>query len=434
MAREARKLTKTALDALRKQAQADGKFSAYVADAGQPGLYAWARRGRVRFVFAYRPPGGGRRQRLKIDEYGAITLKRARKIAEQWRGLVAGGQDPQRALREEARAAATVGQAIGLYLEDLRQRAESGAKRGKRSGYASAKRRLERHILPQLGRVRLRELTAEQVKRVHRGMRETPVEANRTLTAFSAVFGYADRLELVPPHFNPCRHVERNQETGRRRALTVEELRTLGEAIHEAEQGGTNPSAVLALRLLALTGFRRSELLGHTMRDRRTAREGLRWGDVDLDAGTVRLRDTKTGAQTRVIGSAVVDLLASTKPEGAQDDEPICAGSRHGEPLVGIDKLRVRIYESAGLGGLRGVDLHSLRHTFASIGAHVANGRYAAFIGPLLGHGYQKRSITERYIHSNPEALRPAADAISEAMAAHLGLREPAQLIAFRHS
>ena len=54
MAREARKLTKTALDALRKQAQADGKFSAYVADAGQPGLYAWARRGRVRFVFAYR--------------------------------------------------------------------------------------------------------------------------------------------------------------------------------------------------------------------------------------------------------------------------------------------------------------------------------------------------------------------------------------------
>lgn len=109
MAREARKLTKTALAALRKLAQADGRFSAYVADPGQPGLYAWARRGRVRFVFAYRPPGGGRRQRLKIDEYGAITLKRARKIAEEWRGLVAGGQDPQRALREQARAAATVG-------------------------------------------------------------------------------------------------------------------------------------------------------------------------------------------------------------------------------------------------------------------------------------------------------------------------------------
>ena len=84
MAREARRLTKTALDALRKQAQADGKFSAYVADAGQPGLYAWARRGRVRFVFAYR-------QRLKIDEYGAITLDRAgrsrRSGAGSWRAV-----------------------------------------------------------------------------------------------------------------------------------------------------------------------------------------------------------------------------------------------------------------------------------------------------------------------------------------------------------
>ena len=95
MPREARKLTKSALDSLRKKAQADRHFMAYVADAGQPGLYAWARRGRVRFVFAYRPPGGGRRHRLKIDDYGAITLDQARGIAEEWRGMVAGGLDPK---------------------------------------------------------------------------------------------------------------------------------------------------------------------------------------------------------------------------------------------------------------------------------------------------------------------------------------------------
>lgn len=431
MARPPRRLTKTTLDALRRNAQTDPTFTAYVADAGQPGLYAWARRGRVRFVCAYRPPTGGRRQRLKIDDYGAITLDRARQIAEQWRGLVAAGQDPRRVLREEARAAVTVGEAIELYLEDLRQRAESGAKRGKRSGYASARRRLERNILPALGKSRLRDLSVDQVKRVHRRMRDTPVEANRTLVAFSAVFGYADRLEIVPPHFNPCRHVERYREAGRRRALTVEELQALGRAIQEAEAGGANPAGILALRLLALTGFRRSELLGHTMRDRRSEHEGLRWGDVDLDAGVVRLRDTKTGAQTRVVGSAVVDLLRSAKPEGGSEDDPVCAGSRPGRPFVGIDKLRVRIYKAAGLAGIPGVDLHSLRHTFASLGAHVANGRHAVFVGPLLGHGYQKRSITEGYIHSNPEALRPAADAISETIASLLGLGELGRVVAF---
>ena len=77
------------------------------------------------------------------------------------------------------------------------------------------------------------------------------------------------------------------------------------------------------------------------------------------------------------------------------------------------------------------MDLHSLRHSFASIGAHVQNGRYVAFVGALLGHGYQKRSITERYIHSNPEALRPAADAIAGHIADKLGLGEPGQVLAF---
>ena len=432
MAREARKLTKSALDRLKARARADRFFTAYIADAGQPGLYAWARRGRVRFIFAYRPPGGGRRRRLKIDDYGAITLDRARRIAEKWRGLVAEGRDPQLEIREEARKATTLGQAILLYLDDLRERAESGAKRGKRSGYASAKRRLERHVLPKLGSVRLRGVTADQVKRLHRSMQATPVEANRMLTALSAVFGYAGREELVPAHFNPCRHVEWFAEKGERRALSLEELQALGRALHEAEEAASaHPSALLAIRLLALTGFRRAELLGHTMKDRRGDREGLRWGDVDLNAGLVRLRDSKTGAQTRVIGEAALDLLRAARPEGATDGDPVCPGARFGQPFVGIDKARVRLYRPAGLAGLPGVDLHSLRHTFASVGAHVQNGRFAAFVGPLLGHGYTKKAITERYIYANPEALRPAADAVAAEIAALLGLGTLADVVAF---
>ena len=433
MAREARKLTKSALDRLKAKARADRSFTAYIADAGQPGLYAWARRGRVRFIFAYRPPGGGRRRRLKIDDFGAITLDRARRIAEKWRGLVAEGRDPHFEIREEARKATTLGQAIQLYLDDLRERAESGAKRGKRSGYASAKNRLERHVLPKLGSVRLRAVTADQVKRLHRGMKDTPVEANRTLTALSAVFGYADRADLAPSGFNPTRHVVRFEEKGERRALSAEELQALGEALLEAEEAGSaHPSALLAIRLLALTGFRRAELLGHTMKDRRGDREGLRWGDLDLEAGLVRLEDSKTGAQTRVIGEAAIRLLGSAKPNGAADRDQVCPGTRPGQPFIGIDKVRAKVYGAAGLAGLPGVDLHSLRHTFASAGAHVQNGRFAAFVGPLLGHGYTRKAITERYIHANPVALRPAADAIAGTIATSLGLSEPARLLAFK--
>ena len=45
---------------------------------------------------------------------------------------------------------------------------------------------------------------------------------------------------------------------------TAEELEALGKAMRKAEKAGKiHASALLALRLLALTGMRRSELLGH---------------------------------------------------------------------------------------------------------------------------------------------------------------------------
>ena len=427
MPRTAEKLTKRSLDALRRKAEADRSFTAYVADAGQPGLYAWARRRRVRFVFAYRPPAGGARTRLKIDDYGAITLDQARAVAGYLRGQVAAGVDPRQEKAEEKRRAVTVAKAVEGYLADLRERAESGAKRGKRSGYVTARSRLERHVLPKLGSLRIRDVTPDHVRRMHRAMSKTPVEANRTLTALSAVFGWADRAEWVPAGFNPCRHVERYAETGTRRAFTDEELTALGTALHDLE-ANVHPSAILAIRFLALTGFRRAELIGHMSKDRRGGREGLRWGDVDLDAGVITLRDSKTGRQVRVVGKAAVELLRKAKPEQAEDDKPICPGAVPGQPFIGIDRARKKLWQAAGL---EGVDLHSLRHSFASIGAHVHSGRFAGHVSALLGHGYQSRTITERYITANPEGLRPAANAIAGEIARLLGLGGPAQVVTF---
>ncbi len=427
MPRKAEKLTKRNLDTLRRKAEADPRFTAYVADAGQPGLYAWARRRRVRFVFAYRPPAGGARTRLKIDEYGAITLEQARAIAGDLRGLVAAGVDPREKRAEEERRAVTVAEAVEGYLTDLRERAETGAKRGKRSGYVTARSRLERHVLPKLGSLRIRDVTPDNVRRLHRAMSKTPVEANRTLTAFSAVFGWADRVERAPAGFNPCRHVERYAETGTRRALTEDELAALGVALHDLE-AAVHPSVILAIRFLALTGFRRAELIGHMSKDRRGGREGLRWGDVDLDAGVITLRDSKTGRQVRVIGKAAVELLQDAKPREVEPDEPVCPGKVQGQPFIGIDRARRKLWQAAGIDG---TDLHSLRHSFASIGAHVQSGRFAGHVSALLGHGYQSRAITERYITANPEGLRPAADAIAGEIARLLGLGEPAQVVAF---
>ncbi len=430
MARKSDKLTKKTLDDLRKATESDpNSTDVFAADAGQPGLYVWARRGRVRFVFVYRPPAGGARKRMQIDTYPAITLDQARAIAQTLRGQVAGGIDPQearaegqKAREEEQRNSVTLAKAVELYLEDLRQRAETGARRGKHSGYAGARRLLTLHVVPALGKLRVRDVTADHVRQLHRAMSKTPCQANRALTFLGVVFSFAERSELVPAGYNPARHVERYREEGVRRALSAAELTALGTAIYEAERDATLPPvAILTVRLLALTGFRRSELLGHAAVERRSKLEGLRWGDVDLTAGVIHLRDSKTGRQDRVIGRAAVDLLRAAR-ESAGDpgpSDPVCPGALPGCPYIAIDAARRKLWLAAGI---EGVDLHSLRHSFASLGAHVEGGRYAGHVGPLLGHGYQSRGITERYIHSNPEALRPAADAIAGEVARVLAL------------
>ena len=411
MAKAPEKLTKKRLDDLRAAAQADRTTTTYVADAGQPGLYVYARRGRVRFVFDYTPPAGGRRRRMQIDDYGAITLEAARSAAQHHRAQLAHGIDPQDARQEKRRRGLTVADAAAGYLKDLAERASARAKRGKPGGYDTAKRLLELHVLPVLGDERARDLSSEQVRRLHRSMHATPVAANRMLSALSAVYGWADRAELVPPGVNPTRYVERYAEMGMRRAFTGDELAALGRALREAEaEGSVNPVAVLAMRLFALTGFRRSEVLGHETTARKDGRQGLRWGDVDLRSGLIHLHDTKTGRQTRAIGDAAVELLREAKPEGAEAADAVCPGRFRERPYGGIDRARVKLWEAAGI---EGVDVHSLRHTFASVGAHVDGGRYAGHVSALLGHGYQSRAITERYITANPQALRPAATAIA---------------------
>lgn len=420
MPRAATKLTKSKLDKLRAQATADPAFVAYVADAGQPGLYIWARRGRVRFVFYYSPPSGGRRRTMAIDDYGAITLEAARQIATSYRAQVAAGIDPQVVREEQTRRSISLEKAAEGYLEDLAERAKHGTRRGKRSSHAAMKRLLESNVLPRLGSIGIAELSADDVRRLHRGMSRTPVEANRTLGALSAVYGWAERAEMVSAGTNPTRHVERFAETGIRRAFTTSELQALGIALREAEEAKSiHPSAILAIRLLALTGFRRAEILGQALTSRRGEREGLRWSDVDLDSGFIRLRDSKTGPQTRTIGAAAVELLRKAQPGSRARNHCVCPGKVRTQPFAGIDKVRGKLWAAASI---EGVDLHSLRHSFASIGAHVDGGRFAGHVSALLGHGYQSRAITERYITHDPEALRPAADAIGTEVARLLGL------------
>ena len=210
----------------------------------------------------------------------------------------------------------------------------------------------------------------------------------------SKLFNLSEKWGLRPDNTNPCRHVERYKENKRERFLAIDELSHLGAVLDQIEQDKSEvPSVVTAIRLLILTGGRLSEILT------------LQWEHVDLEAGALRLPDSKTGAKIIPLGQPAISVLKSTPR--VVGNPYVCPGRKPRGHLVGLQKTWVRIRTRAGLEELR---LHDLRHSFASVGA--AAGLGLPIIGKLLGH--TKSTTTERYAHLDTSPLRVAADQISQ--------------------
>ncbi len=150
MSRKAKDLTKRELDALRRKAQRDPTFQTQRSDGAQAGLCVRARKGHVVFWFRVCRPGGKRVMR-RIGNFGDLTLDQARETAQEWHGIKSTRRDVVQVLDEREREALTVADIVREYLGDFRQRAETGARRGKRSSYAEAERLLTSRVLPKLG-------------------------------------------------------------------------------------------------------------------------------------------------------------------------------------------------------------------------------------------------------------------------------------------
>jgi integrase len=164
----------------------------------------------------------------------------------------------------------------------------------------------------------------------------------------------------------------------------------------EANRTG-NPYPAAAIKLLLLTGARRSEITG------------LQWQYVDFERQCLRLPDSKTGAKVVYLNAPALEVLANLPRMST--NAHVFPGKQEGRPLVGIDKVWFRVRATAGLQDVR---LHDLRHSFASMG--VAGGLSLPIIGALLGHKHT--ATTGRYAHLSPDPLRAANDVVGMRIAA----------------
>ena len=379
--------------------------------------------GRKTYVLQYRIPGLGRRgfaKRIALGEHGVLTPEEARRLARRELGKVAQGADPagERAAR---RTAATMKELGLAYLEDIRGR-------HKHRTSVEYKRLWDKHVIPVLGSRQVPEVTAVDVRRLHRSLNETPYLANRVAAMLGSFFTYATREGARPLHDNPARGIQFYPEKPRERFLTPKEFRRLGEALARAESDGlppapshrrtpkspktakhrpkdadkpipANPFGVAAIRLLALTGCRENEILS------------LPWDAVDFDQGYLRLADTKTGKSNRPLSQSVAAVLeALPRIEG---NPFVLPGAKPASHLKEIKRLWYAVRHSAKLDGVR---LHDLRHSYASVPA--SSGESLLILRTLLGH--KRVATTERYAHLGDDPVKRAADRAATSIAGWL--------------
>ncbi len=271
------------------------------------------------------------------------------------------------------------------------------------------------HITPAIGHHRLARLQPEHVEAMHAQMRGKGLASATVLRAHRVL---SRALKVAEQRGRVARNVARLVDAPSAGEPASGDALTPAEARAVLAAAAALRNAARWIVALAL-GLRQSEVLG------------LRWSDVDLDAGTLRIRKTLH----RVVGGGLVyedpksprsrRTLVLPRPlaealrahRAAQAAERLQAGTAwedhglvfaqpNGRPLD--RKADWRAWRALlRTAGVRIVRLHDARHTAAT--TLLALGVDVRVVAELLGHA-DTRTTREIYQHVLPALAQDAAD------------------------
>lgn len=377
------KLTKRNIDALPAPEKAAIHW-----DADLPGFGLRVMPSGVKtYLVKYR--ASGQQRKYSLGKHGAVTPDQARKTAQQALAAVARGEDPA-AQRQEQREAPTVAVLAADYME------RHAIPNKRPASVRDDQKNLDRFILPALGNRKVAEVNRREIEQLRQSLKATPVQGNRVLALASKMFSIARQWEWCEK--NPVELVQRFPEGKRDRWLRDEEVQRLLDAL--ADYPDQNPAN--AIRLLLLTGARKSEVLRAT------------WDQFDMERGvwTKPSHHTKQKKTEHVpLSAPAMALLAAMSESATEGVRHLVPGRKGDTPRADLNKPWRAVRAAAGLNDVR---LHDLRHTYAS---HlVSAGEGLAAVGRLLGH--TQPQTTARYAHLADDPLRAATDRIGAKFAA----------------
>jgi integrase len=306
---------------------------------------------------------------------------------------------------------------VGDYLERWLKDVEETVRRSTFEGYEYAVRP---HIAPALGHIKLKDLTPAHLRSFYRDRLESgraPATVHKLHVVLHKALKAAVADGLIP------RNVAAELKLPR---ITREEIDPLTEKQARLFLEAGRGDRLEALYVLALnTGMRQGELLA------------LKWDDVDLERGALRVRRTLTHAnkafvlgepktknsrRTIRLTTHAVDALRAHLSHQFQEIEEMGSLYQPGGlifatktgTIINPSNLRNRSFKPLlKRAGLPTIRFHDLRHTCATL--LLGRDVNAKVVSETLGHS--SISITlDIYSHLLPDMQEKAANALEEAL------------------
>jgi integrase len=245
-----------------------------------------------------------------------------------------------------------------------------------KKGEASERYRLRTLRNHPIARLSLDKLTPAMVTtyRVDRLRSVSPSSVRRELAILQHCLEVAKNEWAVAIQQNPVSKIKKPAEgKARERRVTVEELERLRVALAKCRNGLLSNIVTFAIH----TGMRRGEILS------------IRWSDVNFDASTVHLADTKNG-EARTVPLSSLALSAIPATDDHAPDERVFPLSPNAVRLA-WERLKRRA-------GINDLHFHDLRHE--AISRFFELGLSIPEVALISGHRDFKMLF--RYTHLRP--------------------------------
>jgi integrase len=345
---------------------------------------------------------GGKVKRVKIGRAdAALPTEKARRLAQEFLGTVAGGRNPIAEKAAVKAQAITLGEVLDDYLatrgiklkprtrEQYRDLIEVRRKDGSPLAFADWRGKQIASITPELVQRRHRELSdGHGPAWANLAMRVLRLLINYTSMRFDD--GGGKPLIAV----NPVKRLGQarlwNDVERRETMLRVEDMPAWYNGLGTISAVGRD-----YLLLVLLTGLRRREAAA------------LKWDDVDLfKTRTLTVRDTKNGRDHVLpLSTQLLDLLARRR--AATDGPFVFPGRKAGTCIVEPKTLTAAVAKACKVH----TSVHDLRRTFATTAERLDISSYA--VKRLLNH-VTGNDVTAGYIVTDIERLRRPMQAISD--------------------